>query len=248
MFDLDGTIYLGDHLLPGARRLVEELRARGTTVRFLSNNPTRDPEQYAAKLEKLGLPTPAGEIVNLSTDVRMALDAGVAAALVLTGETKADDLGRLAPSDSPSGCSAGGRMAEGFADGAHPLGAEPGDLPGAQRDADDRQAVEGEHARRGHAVRAVELHFGGDASDGSCRRHRKHLVQDWDGLVASEDQEGTAPGPRILVPPHLATCYHGSRPWRRSSASRRRSRSTVAWSVIIARSPHSSGASGGICV
>jgi HAD superfamily hydrolase (TIGR01450 family) len=74
-FDLDGTIYLGDHLLPGARRLVEELRTRQVPVRFLSNNPTRDPEQYAAKLEKLGLPTPVGEIVNtVVTMTRWLLD------------------------------------------------------------------------------------------------------------------------------------------------------------------------------
>jgi HAD superfamily hydrolase (TIGR01450 family) len=64
LFDLDGTVYLGDQLLPGARRLIEALRGRGLPVRFLSNNPTSDPEQYAAKLTRLGLPTPAGEIVN----------------------------------------------------------------------------------------------------------------------------------------------------------------------------------------
>jgi HAD superfamily hydrolase (TIGR01450 family) len=74
-FDLDGTIYLGDHLLPGARRLVEELRRRGLAVRFLSNNPTRDPEQYAEKLERLGLPTPVDEIVNtVVTMTRWLLD------------------------------------------------------------------------------------------------------------------------------------------------------------------------------
>ena len=64
LFDLDGTIYLGDQLLPGARELIEGLRERGLPVRFLSNNPTSDPEQYAAKLTRLGLPTPAGEVVN----------------------------------------------------------------------------------------------------------------------------------------------------------------------------------------
>jgi HAD superfamily hydrolase (TIGR01450 family) len=64
VFDLDGTVYLGDQLLPGAGRLVAELRRRGLPVRFLSNNPTRDPEQYAAKLAGLGLPTPVAEIVN----------------------------------------------------------------------------------------------------------------------------------------------------------------------------------------
>ena len=74
-FDLDGTIYLGDHLLPGARRLVEELRRRDLVVRFLSNNPTKEPEQYAAKLERLGLPTPVDEIVNtVVTMTRWLLD------------------------------------------------------------------------------------------------------------------------------------------------------------------------------
>lgn len=64
VFDMDGTIYLGDHLLPGAKRLIEELRRRRIPVRFLSNNPTKDPEQYAAKLAGLGLPTPIEEIAN----------------------------------------------------------------------------------------------------------------------------------------------------------------------------------------
>jgi HAD superfamily hydrolase (TIGR01450 family) len=64
VFDLDGTIYLGDDLLPGARRLIEKLREQGKRVLFLSNNPTKDPEMYSEKLTKLGLPTPKEETVN----------------------------------------------------------------------------------------------------------------------------------------------------------------------------------------
>ena len=64
IFDLDGTIYLGDELLPGAARLINELRARHRPVRFLSNNPTKNPDQYAEKLTRLGLPTPVEEITN----------------------------------------------------------------------------------------------------------------------------------------------------------------------------------------
>ncbi len=64
VFDMDGTVYLGDQMLPGAVRLITELRRRDIPVRFLSNNPTRDPAQYAAKLTRLGLPTPASDIVN----------------------------------------------------------------------------------------------------------------------------------------------------------------------------------------
>jgi hypothetical protein len=64
VFDLDGTIYLGDELLPGAKRLILKLRELGKRVIFLSNNPTKDPTMYAEKLGKLGLKTPASEIVN----------------------------------------------------------------------------------------------------------------------------------------------------------------------------------------
>jgi 4-nitrophenyl phosphatase len=75
LFDLDGTIYLGDQLLPGAGRLIEALREWDLPVRFLSNNPTKDPEQYAAKLGRLGLPTPVAEIVNtVVTMTRWLLD------------------------------------------------------------------------------------------------------------------------------------------------------------------------------
>lgn len=64
VFDLDGTIFLGGQLLPGAARMVGELRRRRIPVRFLSNNPTRDAAQYSEKLARLGLPTPASEITN----------------------------------------------------------------------------------------------------------------------------------------------------------------------------------------
>jgi 4-nitrophenyl phosphatase len=64
IFDLDGTIYLGSTLLPGAERLVGALRAMDRKVVFVSNNPTRDPEEYARKLSDLGLPTPREAIVN----------------------------------------------------------------------------------------------------------------------------------------------------------------------------------------
>jgi len=64
LFDLDGTIYLGTELLPGAKRLIETLRARGAKTVFLSNNPTRDPEMYIKKLTGLGIPVKREEILN----------------------------------------------------------------------------------------------------------------------------------------------------------------------------------------
>lgn len=64
LFDLDGTIYLGDQLLPGAADLIASLRSAGRRTLFLSNNPTRDPAMYADKLTRLGLPTAAESVVN----------------------------------------------------------------------------------------------------------------------------------------------------------------------------------------
>lgn len=66
LFDLDGTIYLGDTLLPGAVETVASLRAAGCRTIFLSNNPTKNREQYAAKLSRMGIPTPVDDIVNSS--------------------------------------------------------------------------------------------------------------------------------------------------------------------------------------
>ncbi len=64
IFDLDGTVYLGDALLPGARRLVAALRRLDKRVLFLSNNPTSDPAMYAAKLTRLGIAAEPGAVIN----------------------------------------------------------------------------------------------------------------------------------------------------------------------------------------
>ena len=66
IFDLDGTVYLGDALLPTARETVLELRSRGARTVFLSNNPAHTRSDYAQKLTRLGLPTPPDDIINSS--------------------------------------------------------------------------------------------------------------------------------------------------------------------------------------
>jgi NagD protein len=66
IFDLDGTVYLGDVFLPTAREALQQLRAMGKRTVFLSNNPTRTREAYADKLTRLGLPTPPADVINSS--------------------------------------------------------------------------------------------------------------------------------------------------------------------------------------
>jgi HAD superfamily hydrolase (TIGR01450 family) len=67
VFDLDGTLYLGDRLLPGAAETVARVRAEGAQVAFLTNKPLERPAAYAAKLTRLGIPASPTEVVS-STD------------------------------------------------------------------------------------------------------------------------------------------------------------------------------------
>ena len=60
IFDLDGTLYLGNSLLPGAAKTVETLRKAGCKISFISNNPTYTRKQIADKLNSLGIPAVPG--------------------------------------------------------------------------------------------------------------------------------------------------------------------------------------------
>lgn len=56
LLDMDGTVYLGEKLLPGAVEFVELLTANGLEYLFLTNNSSKHRGQYAEKLAHLGLP------------------------------------------------------------------------------------------------------------------------------------------------------------------------------------------------
>lgn len=64
IFDLDGTLYISDQLIPGADKAVNSLRAAGKKVAFVSNKPIGTREEYAAKLNRLGIPCCAEEVIN----------------------------------------------------------------------------------------------------------------------------------------------------------------------------------------
>lgn len=59
--DLDGTVYRGETLLPGAADGVGALRSAGLDVLFFSNNPVRDSAAYARRLTEFGIPTEPDE-------------------------------------------------------------------------------------------------------------------------------------------------------------------------------------------
>jgi len=64
--DLDGTMYLGVELLPGAAATIAALRALDRRIVYLSNKPLDTREHYAELLTRLGVPTRPEAIVNSS--------------------------------------------------------------------------------------------------------------------------------------------------------------------------------------
>ena len=64
LFDLDGTVYLGDQLLPGARDLLAYLEDNSRPYFFLTNNSSRSREDYVKKLAGYGLETPIDRIFS----------------------------------------------------------------------------------------------------------------------------------------------------------------------------------------
>lgn len=64
LFDLDGTLYLGDTLFPGTKELLACIRARGGQYRFLTNNSSRSVAAYVEKLARLGVAAKAGDFLT----------------------------------------------------------------------------------------------------------------------------------------------------------------------------------------
>jgi len=55
IIDMDGVIYHGNRLLPGAAELVEWLRKNGKRFLFLTNSSERSPAELSQKLARLGI-------------------------------------------------------------------------------------------------------------------------------------------------------------------------------------------------
>jgi NagD protein len=82
VFDLDGTLYVGDALLPGAAETVRTIRARGARVAFLTNKPLELPAGYAAKLTRLGIPAVPEDVVSSTDALRLYLREHAAGARI----------------------------------------------------------------------------------------------------------------------------------------------------------------------
>lgn len=64
LIDLDGVIYRGDELLPGAKEFVAWLEAHEKKYLFLTNNSFATEAQILAKLERLGIASDAAHLLS----------------------------------------------------------------------------------------------------------------------------------------------------------------------------------------
>ncbi|MBQ9988441.1 MAG: HAD-IIA family hydrolase [Clostridia bacterium] len=76
LLDMDGTVYLSNHLIEGAREFILAARSSGRKVLFLTNNSSHTVEFYQNRLLGMGIETEPAEIMT----------SGIAAALMLRRE------------------------------------------------------------------------------------------------------------------------------------------------------------------
>ena len=67
--DLDGTMYLGNHLISGALGFLERCDQRGIRRFFLSNNSSRSVEQYLEKLSAMDIFASADDVLLSTHDL-----------------------------------------------------------------------------------------------------------------------------------------------------------------------------------
>lgn len=104
IFDLDGTLYRGNEVIPGAAEFIADLRRTGVPLLFLTNNATTPPDAVAQRLTGMGIPATPEEVLGsaeataatLAAElpgcrVYMVGEVGLREALLAAGLTITDD-------------------------------------------------------------------------------------------------------------------------------------------------------------
>ena len=64
LLDMDGTVYLGNELLPGALEFLQQAKQAGADLLFLTYNSSRSTDYYAQKLTRMGWPATPQDILT----------------------------------------------------------------------------------------------------------------------------------------------------------------------------------------
>ena len=66
LFDMDGTLYLGEQLYPFTKELLRAIRENGKRYLFMTNNSSKSVLDYVKKLEKLGIEATEEDFITSS--------------------------------------------------------------------------------------------------------------------------------------------------------------------------------------
>ena len=66
LFDMDGTLYLGDRLFPFTPALLDGIRQKGGRYLFMTNNSSKSVVDYVKKLAKLGITATEEDFITSS--------------------------------------------------------------------------------------------------------------------------------------------------------------------------------------
>ncbi|MFD1774531.1 HAD-IIA family hydrolase [Paenibacillus rhizophilus] len=106
LLDLDGTLYHGGIMIPGADELIAGLRAKGIPFLFVTNNSSRTPESVAGHLRAMGIKAQAQEVCTSSlAAARYIAGESPGASVAILGEEglhrACEEAGLNIVSDSP---------------------------------------------------------------------------------------------------------------------------------------------------
>ena len=88
LFDMDGTLYLGDNVYPGAHELMEALPSLGKRYIYLTNNSSRAGTDYITRLRRLGFPCEAENVFTSGMATGLYLNQNYPGARVYLAGTK----------------------------------------------------------------------------------------------------------------------------------------------------------------
>ena len=64
LFDMDGTLYLGDRLFDFTKELLSEIKKNQGKYMFMTNNSSKSVNDYIKKLNKLGIDAVYDEFIT----------------------------------------------------------------------------------------------------------------------------------------------------------------------------------------
>ena len=74
LLDMDGTLYLGDEVIPGAHDFVRAIAETGRRYIYLTNNSSRAGADYVPRLRKLGFPCEERDVFSSGMATAMYLN------------------------------------------------------------------------------------------------------------------------------------------------------------------------------